>query len=95
MKAFQNKADIDWFLFQRKLEETNDTNNPFYGIRCKSCIYWKQYKNKPLFGECKYFEVLNDNLPDSEHDFNFKNPDYCLNCHQNEGCEVWDGVWMK
>lgn len=53
-------------LFQRELEETNNTDSPFYGIRCKSCIYWKQHVNNPEYGECKYFEKLNDNLPDSD-----------------------------
>lgn len=95
MKTLSNKADIDWFLFQRELEESGQTNNPWYGIRCKSCIYWKQYINKPEYGECKYFEELNNNLPDEEYNPNFKNPEYCLNCHQNSGCEVWDGIWMK
>lgn len=95
MKTISNNSDLDWFLFQRELEETNKTNNPYYGIRCKSCIYWKQYKNNPEYGECKYFEILNDNLLDNEYDPNFKNPSYCLNCHQNDGCEVWDGIWMK
>ncbi len=95
MKTISNNSDLDWFLFQRELEETNKTNNPYYGIRCKSCIYWKQYKNNPEYGECKYFEVLNDNLSDNEYDPNFKNPSHCLNCHQNDGCEVWNGIWMK
>ena len=95
MKTFQNQDDIDWVLFQQELEESGQTNNPWYGIRCKSCIYWKQYINKPEYGECKYFEEANNNLPDDEYNPNFKNPDYCLNCHQNSGCEVWDGTWMK
>lgn len=95
MKTLSNKADIDWFLFQRELEESGQTNNPWYGIRCKSCIHWKQYINKPEYGECKYFEELNNNLSDEEYNPNFKNPEYCLNCHQNSGCEVWDGIWMK
>ena len=95
MKTFQNQDDIDWVLFQQELEESGQTNNPWYGIRCKSCIYWKQYINKPEYGECKYFEEANNNLPDDEYNPNFKNPDYCLNCHQNSGCDVWDGIWMK
>ena len=95
MKTFQNQDDIDWVLFQQELEESGQTNNPWYGIRCKSCIYWKQYINKPEYGECKYFEEVNNNLSDDESNPSFKNPDYCLNCHQNSGCEVWDGIWMK
>ena len=95
MKTFQNQADIDWFLSQRELEETNNTDSPFYGIRCKSCRYWKQYINKPEYGECTYFKILNDNLPNIKHKFTFKIPKYCLNCHQNGGCEVWDGTWVK
>ena len=95
MKTFQNQDDIDWVLFQQELEESGQTNNPWYGIRCKSCIYWKQYINKPEYGECKYFEEANNNLSDDEYNPNSKNPDYCLNCHQNSGCEVWDGTWMK
>ena len=95
MKTFQNQDDIDWVLFQQELEESGQMNNPWYGIRCKSCIYWKQYINKPEYGECKYFEEVNNNLSDDEYNPNFKNPDYCLNCHQNSGCEVWDGIWMK
>lgn len=95
MKTFQNQDDIDWVLFQQELEESGQMNNPWYGIRCKSCIYWKQYINKPEYGECKYFEEVNNNLHDDEYNPNFKNPDYCLNCHQNSGCEVWDGIWMK
>ena len=95
MKTFQNQDDIDWVLFQQELEESGQMNNPWYGIRCKSCIYWKQYINKPEYDECKYFEEVNNNLSDDEYNPNFKNPDYCLNCHQNSGCEVWDGIWMK
>ena len=39
--------------------------------------------------------MLNDNLPDNEYNPHFKNPEYCLNCHQNDGCEVWNGIFMK
>ena len=41
--------------------------------------------DNPEYGECKYFEMLNDNLPDNEYNPHFKNPEYCLNCHQNDG----------
>ena len=58
MKTLSNKADIEWVLFQQELEESGQTNNPWYGIRCKSCIYWKQHVNNPEYGECKYFEKL-------------------------------------
>ena len=92
MKTLSNKADIEWVLFQQELEESGQTNNPWYGIRCKSCIYWKQHVNNPEYGECKYFEILRKNLPNIKHKFTFKIPKYCLNCHQNGSCEVWDGT---